>query len=181
MAYFSRTLGPAEQNYSQLDREALVLVAGVKRFHHYLYGHSFLLVTDHKPLLGILAGDLQAPLILPPRMTHCSTFLSAYSYTLLHCPGRDLAHAHALSHCPLPTLLPDPVPASAVCLIDSSPLPVMAADITRLPAHDAVLSRVMIGWLGGGRRVHFHRSCSRMLAGSSSCQLKVGVCYGVIG
>lgn len=29
IAYFSRTLLPAERNYSQLDKEALVLVAGV--------------------------------------------------------------------------------------------------------------------------------------------------------
>lgn len=105
VTYYSHTLGPAEQNYSQLDREALALVAGVKRFHHYLYCRSFLLVTNHKPLLGILAGNRQASLILPPQMTCYSTFLSAYSFTLLHQPGYDLAHADALSHCPLPTLL----------------------------------------------------------------------------
>lgn len=149
VAYFSRTLGPAERNYSQLDREALALVAGVRRFHHYLYGRSFLLVTDHKPLLGILASDRQAPLILSPRMTRYSVFLSAYSYTLIHRPGHDLAHADALSRCPLPTLLADPVPVSTVCLIDSSPLPVTVLDIARLSAKDAVLSRVL-DWMARG-------------------------------
>lgn len=97
MAYYSRTLGPAERNYSQLDQEALALVTGVKCFHPYLYGCSFLLITDHKPLLRILAGDRPAPLILPPRMMRYLTFLAAYLYTLLHRPGQNLAHADALS------------------------------------------------------------------------------------
>lgn len=35
---FSRILVQAERNYSQLDKEALALVAGVRRFHDYLYG-----------------------------------------------------------------------------------------------------------------------------------------------
>lgn len=33
IAYFSRTLSPAKQNYSQLNKEALALMAGVKHFH----------------------------------------------------------------------------------------------------------------------------------------------------
>lgn len=57
IAYYSRTLSVAERNYSRLDREALAAIAGMKRFHDYVYGWSFYLVTDHKPLLGLLAGD----------------------------------------------------------------------------------------------------------------------------
>ncbi|XP_013909250.1 PREDICTED: protein NYNRIN [Thamnophis sirtalis] len=57
IAFYSRTLSRTERNYSQLDKEALAVVAGVKHFHHYLYGRPFTLLTDHKPLLGILAVD----------------------------------------------------------------------------------------------------------------------------
>eukprot|EP00731_Ephydatia_muelleri_P003945 Em0002g121a len=33
----------------EFDREALVLVWGIKKFHNYLYGRHFVLETDHKP------------------------------------------------------------------------------------------------------------------------------------
>ena len=38
IAYCSRTLAPAEKCYSQLDKEALALVFGVKKF--YMDGNS---------------------------------------------------------------------------------------------------------------------------------------------
>ena len=50
IAYASRTLSNAERNYSNLEREALALVFGEKKFHQYIYGRHFSLVTDHKPL-----------------------------------------------------------------------------------------------------------------------------------
>ena len=57
VGYVSRTLTKAEKNYSQLEKEGLSLVFGVKKFSSYLFGHSFELVTDHKPLLSLLSGQ----------------------------------------------------------------------------------------------------------------------------
>ena len=54
IGYASRSLSPSEQNYSQLEKEELSCVFGVKKFHFYLFGRSFELVTDHKPLLALL-------------------------------------------------------------------------------------------------------------------------------
>ena len=53
IVYYSRTLSPTEQRYSQLDKEALAIVAGVKKFHQYLAGRRFEINTDHKPLIYI--------------------------------------------------------------------------------------------------------------------------------
>lgn len=69
IAFFSRTLATAERNYSQIDKEELAAVAGVKHFHNYLYGRRFELVTDHKSLLGLLPGDRQTPQVLSLHMT----------------------------------------------------------------------------------------------------------------
>lgn len=54
IGYASRSLSKAERHYSQIEREALALVFGVKKFHSYIFGHCFELVTDHKPLLALL-------------------------------------------------------------------------------------------------------------------------------
>ena len=39
----------SETAYAQIEHECLTLVFGIHHFHQYLYGQSFILVTDHCP------------------------------------------------------------------------------------------------------------------------------------
>ena len=53
VAFASRSLNNTEKKYSQVDKEALAVVFGLDKFHKYVCGRLFTLMTDHKPLLGL--------------------------------------------------------------------------------------------------------------------------------
>ena len=50
IAYTSKQLLASEKNYSAIEREALVIVKGIKHFRTYLEGSTFTVQTDHNPL-----------------------------------------------------------------------------------------------------------------------------------
>ena len=45
--YASRTLSSSEKNYSQIERETLSIVYGVKNFHKFVAGRRFTIINDH--------------------------------------------------------------------------------------------------------------------------------------
>ena len=53
ICYTSRALSKTEQNYQNLEREALETIWGMEKFHYFLYGKEFTLGTDQKPLVSI--------------------------------------------------------------------------------------------------------------------------------
>ena len=80
IAYASRTLSSSERNYAQIKREALSIVYGVKKFHQFLYGRKFTLVTDHQPLLVLLGPKPAIPTMAAARMQRLAIVSSAYDY-----------------------------------------------------------------------------------------------------
>ena len=61
IAFASRTLSTAEKKYTQLEKEALALVYGLKQFYKYLVARECTLFTDHRPLLKILGPYESGP------------------------------------------------------------------------------------------------------------------------
>ena len=55
VAYGSKTLTECQSRYSNIGREMLATVYGIQRYHSYLYGKSFTVISDHKPLMTICA------------------------------------------------------------------------------------------------------------------------------
>ena len=58
VSFTSKLLTAAQQNYVAIELEALAVSWAVQKFHHYLYGTSFTLQTDQKPLQAILSKSL---------------------------------------------------------------------------------------------------------------------------
>ena len=56
IAMVSRTLTMVKRGYAQIEKEGLSLIFGMKKFHMYLYGKSFTLITDHLPIVEILGA-----------------------------------------------------------------------------------------------------------------------------
>ena len=53
VCYASRALTKTEQNYQNLEREALGTIWGIEKFHYFLYGKEFTLKTNQKALVSI--------------------------------------------------------------------------------------------------------------------------------
>jgi hypothetical protein len=70
IAFASKTLSKSERNYSQIEKEGLTIEFGIKRFHQFLYGRRFILVTDHQPLLAVFGEKTDLP---PLVATRCRT------------------------------------------------------------------------------------------------------------
>ena len=142
IAYASRVLNQAERNYSQIEKEALALIYGVKKFHMYLYGkNQFTLVTDHKPLLAILGPKAGLPTLVAARLQRWSLILAAYNYTIEYRPTTKMGNADALSRLPV-----DKAPEeyeNTILLIDALQMPVTAKDIAQHTKRDPTLSKVL--------------------------------------
>ena len=82
VAYASRTLSSSERNYAQLQREALSIIYGVKKFHQFLYARMFTLVTDHQPLVALFGPKAAIPTLVAARMQRWALVLSAYDYQI---------------------------------------------------------------------------------------------------
>ena len=101
VSFASRSLTPSEKNYAQHEKEALSIIFGLKKFHKYLHGRSFKIITDHKPLLGLF-GDKPTSPLASARMARWQMVLAAYDYTIEYKRGKEHLNADGLSRLPLP-------------------------------------------------------------------------------
>ena len=107
-AYTSRSLSAAERNYAQIDKKGLAIVYGVKKFHHFLYGRQFTIVSDHRPLQHLFNETKSVSAMASTRIQRWALTLSAYNYNIKCQPGKQLANADLLSRLPLADTIADP-------------------------------------------------------------------------
>ena len=44
--------------YSNIEREVLVILHGLNKFHHYCFAREVYVITNHKPLVYIFKKDV---------------------------------------------------------------------------------------------------------------------------
>ena len=153
IAFASRTLNAAEKNYAQIQEEAfnLAIVWGVQKFHCYLSGRKFTLVTDHQPLLSIFGPKKGIPATTASRMQRYALFLQGHDYDIEYKRSKSHANCDGLSRLPhsrseeLPNS--DSVEIYNFSQIDS--LPVSASDVKHETRRDPILSKVLDLTLNG--------------------------------
>ena len=98
-AFAYRLLTTAEQNYSKIEKETLLIVLSCEKFHEYVYGLRFVVEKDHKSLISIFQRGMCKP---PPRIQSFLLRLQRYNFQLNYVPGNLLFVADILSRLPLP-------------------------------------------------------------------------------
>lgn len=98
IAYGSHVLTSTEKRWSTYDRELWAIVWSIRHFRQYLMGHSFRIITDHKPLLSLRR------MVLDGDPTGCrarwALEIELYDWTIEYRHGHKHANADAMSHRP---------------------------------------------------------------------------------
>ena len=92
--YASRAITKTEQNYQNLEREALGTIWGMEKFHYFLCGKEFTLETDQKPLVSIYKKHM---VDISPRVQRLIV-RSYLPFKVVYKKGKDIPVADALSH-----------------------------------------------------------------------------------
>ena len=93
-------LSATQRRYSQIQKEALSLVYALKKFHQFLYGRKFIVVTDHKPLVTLFAPDKGTPAMAANRLARWALLVHQYDYTVEYRRSKDHGNVDALSRLP---------------------------------------------------------------------------------
>ncbi|GBO37771.1 Retrovirus-related Pol polyprotein from transposon 17.6 [Araneus ventricosus] len=107
LAFYSKSLSPAQRRYSAYDRELLAAYMAIKYFRHMVEGRSFILFTDHKPLTFAFRQKEDK---CSPRQLRQLDLIGQFTTDIRHLKGTDNVVADALSRIHISTIgLPYPI------------------------------------------------------------------------
>ena len=95
IAYYSKSLNPAQQKYCTTRRKLLAVVATLDHFKGYVWGPHFTVRTDHAALVWLTnLKNIQGML------ARWLAKLQQFHFSIEHRPGAQHGNAEGLSHCP---------------------------------------------------------------------------------
>uniref|UniRef100_A0A914WSH7 RNA-directed DNA polymerase n=1 Tax=Plectus sambesii TaxID=2011161 RepID=A0A914WSH7_9BILA len=100
IAHALKTLFDTEKRYPQIQKEALALIFGIKKFHKYLWGRHFVLQMDHQLLVKMFGLKKGLPTTAANRLQNYAIILMAYSYDIEYVKTTAFGQADGLSRLP---------------------------------------------------------------------------------
>lgn len=94
MAFASRAMTETEQHYAQIEKEALAILFGCKKFEHYIYGRQVNVSSDHKPLEIIFKKPISKA---PKRLQRIMLNMQHFDLNIQYVQGKKIVLADALS------------------------------------------------------------------------------------
>ncbi|GFS93127.1 transposon Tf2-9 polyprotein [Trichonephila clavipes] len=90
--YLSKKFSEVEKRYCTTEKECASIVFAIKRLHYYLDGNSFLVMTDHNPLVW-----LNRNVSSNPRLMRWDLALQPYNFRIVHRSGKSHKNVDSLS------------------------------------------------------------------------------------
>ena len=95
VSFFSGSFTKAQSaGWNHWQKEAFAVIAGVKRFDHFLRSNPFTIVTDNASLLQLLKPNQP---LTNPMLIRWNLLMTTYDYKIIHRPGIKLVIEDGLS------------------------------------------------------------------------------------
>ncbi|UYV67845.1 hypothetical protein LAZ67_5002210, partial [Cordylochernes scorpioides] len=149
LAFASASFSDSQKQYSQIE-ELLSVYYGCKKFEYLLSGHTFVVQTNHQPLLPLVKKPLSD---ISPRLQRLVMKLIAFDFKLQYKPGKYLIVAdtlsrdtHPMDELPTPFLEDKRMVKMVRVDISDEKLVAMQKDTREDPALVKVIDYVIEGW-----------------------------------
>ncbi|UYV78715.1 K02A2.6-like [Cordylochernes scorpioides] len=150
LAFASESFSDSQKQYSQFEKELLSVYYGCKKSEYLLSGHTFVVQTDHQPLLPLVKKPLSD---ISPRLQRLVMKLIAFDFKLQYKPGKYLIVAdtlsrdtHPMDELPTPFLEDKRMVKMVRVNISDEKLVAMQKDTREDPALVKVIDYVIEGW-----------------------------------
>ena len=156
--FASRTLNKSEQNYAQIEREALSVIFGCERFKQYLLGTKFIINNDHKPLSKLFNKTSGISPNCSARLKRWSLRLSQFNYEFVYTKGKENVNSDFLSRHPLNETEENCEPYELIFVINTlDNTPISCYDIEKCTNSDSFLCQLK-SYIKNGFPIHVDNS-----------------------
>lgn len=141
--YASNTLTEAQKKYAQIDKEMLAIIFGIKKFHQFLYGNRFTLLTDNKPLAQIFNPQKGLPAYSAMHIQHYAVFLQVFNFDIKYRKSEEHGNADGFSRLHIQEKNAGNYDTIDIFQIENlEVLPAMAKSIREETSKDIILAKI---------------------------------------